>query len=56
MRKVVRFKNPNKPTIITKQGVKYKRMDLGGYTIDVRVKSSEELTKDITRGRYTKKS
>ena len=56
MRKIVRFQNNKKPVIITKQGVKYKRMDLGGYTIDVRVKSSEELTKDITRGKYIKKS
>ena len=56
MRKIVRFKNSKKPVIITKQGVKYKRMDLGGYTIDVRVKSSEELNGDIQRGKYIKKS
>ena len=56
MRKVVRFQNNKKPVIVTKNGVQYKRMDLGGYTIDVRVKSSEELIKDVNRGRYHKKS
>ena len=47
MRKVVRFQNTKKPVIVTKNGVQYKRMDLGGYTIDVRVKSAEEMKGDI---------
>ena len=47
MRKVVRFQNNKKPVIVTKNGVQYKRMDLGGYTIDVRVKSAEEMKGDI---------
>ena len=47
MRKVVRFQNNKKPVIVTKNGVQYKRMDLGGYTIDVRVKSAEEMSGDI---------
>ena len=47
MRKIVRFQNTKKPVIVTKNGVQYKRMDLGGYTIDVRVKSADELKGDI---------
>ncbi len=55
MRKIVRFQNTKKPVIITKNGVQYKRMDLGGSTIDVRIKSAKELKGDIERGGYTKK-
>ena len=47
MRKVIKFQNNKKPVIVTKQGVQYKRMDLGGYTIDVRVKYAEEMSGDI---------
>ena len=47
MRKVIKFQNNKKPVIVTKQGVQYKRMDLGGYTIDVRVKSADELKGDV---------
>ena len=43
----VRFQNSKKPVIVTKQGVQYKRMDLGGYTIDVRVKSADEMKGDV---------
>ena len=47
MRKVVRFQNNKKPVIVTKNGVQYKRLDLVGSTIDIRIKSADELKKDI---------
>tara|TARA_B100000900_G_scaffold326991_1_gene287049 strand:+ start:80 stop:292 length:213 start_codon:yes stop_codon:yes gene_type:complete len=55
MRKVIKFQNSKKPVIVTKQGIQYKRMDLGGYTIDVRIKSAEEMKGDVELFRKKKK-
>ena len=47
MRKVIRFVNKKKPVIITKNGVQYKRVDLGGHTMDIRIKSEKEWKSDV---------
>tara|TARA_B100000287_G_C20345615_1_gene667628 strand:- start:2 stop:169 length:168 start_codon:yes stop_codon:yes gene_type:complete len=47
MRKVIRFVNKKKPVIITKNGVQYKRVDLGGHTMDIRIKSESEWKDDV---------
>ena len=47
MRKVVKFVNKKKPVIITKNGVQYKRVDLGGHTMDIRIKSEKEFKSDV---------
>ena len=47
MRKVIRFVNKKKDVIITKNGVQYKRVDLGGHTMDIRIKSEKEFKNDV---------
>jgi len=48
MRKVVKFVNKKKGgELIEKYGVQYRRVDMGGYKVDIRVKPQDELTKDI---------
>ena len=47
MRKVIKFVNKKKPVIITKNGVNYKRVDLGGHTMDIRIKSEKEFKSDV---------
>ena len=47
MRKVIKFVNKKKPVIITKNGVNYKRVDLGGHTMDIRIKSEKEFKNDV---------
>ena len=47
MRKVIKFVNKKKPVVITKNGVQYKRVDLGGHTMDIRIKSEKEFKNDV---------
>ena len=46
MTKINRFINSKEDKFVTKGGVKYRVLDLGGSTIEVRVKSDKELAKD----------
>jgi hypothetical protein len=46
MTKINRFESSKEEVFVTKDGVKYKVLDIGGSTIEVRVKSDKELTKD----------
>ena len=47
MRKIVRFVNKKKPVVITKNSVQYNRVDLGGHTMDIRIKSEKEFKNDV---------
>ena len=46
MTKINKFKNNSNDKFVTKNGVKYRVLDLGGSTIEIRVKSDKELAKD----------
>jgi|TARA_R110002051_G_scaffold90640_1_gene159650 hypothetical protein len=46
MTKVNRFESSKGDVFVEKAGVKYKVLDLGGSTIEIRVKSDKELAKD----------
>ena len=46
MIKINKFKNNSNDKFVTKNGVKYRVLDLGGSTIEIRVKSDKELAKD----------
>ncbi len=46
MTKINKFKNNSNDKFVTKKGVKYRVLDLGGSTIEIRVKSDKELAKD----------
>jgi len=46
MTKINKYKNTTEPKIITKNGVKYKELDLGGSKILIRIKSDKEVAKD----------
>ena len=48
MRKIVKYVNKKKDgVIIEKHGIKYKRVDLGGHTMDIRIKSEKEFKNDV---------
>ena len=47
MRKVVRYKNTDKPVYETKgDGVTYKIVDVGGMKMKIRVKEDKEVKRD----------
>jgi hypothetical protein len=46
MRKVVKYKNTDKPVFKTKDGVTYRIVDVGGTKIKIRVKEDKEIKKD----------
>ena len=47
MRKVVRYKNTDKPVYETKgDGITYKIVDVGGMKMKIRVKEDREIKKD----------
>jgi hypothetical protein len=47
MRKVVKYKNTDKPVYETKgDGITYKIVDVGGTKIKIRVKEDKEIKKD----------
>ena len=47
MRKVVKYKNTDKPVFKTESdGVTYKIVDIGGTKIKIRVKEDKEVKKD----------
>ena len=46
MIKINKFKNNSNDKFVTKNGVKYRVLDLGGTKLKVRVKSPKELPKD----------
>jgi|TARA_R110000765_G_scaffold22441_2_gene57341 preprotein translocase subunit YajC len=46
MTKINRFNRDKDEKIVTKGGIKYRVLDLGGSSIEVRVKSDKELAKD----------
>ena len=46
MIKINKFKNNSNDKFVTKNGVKYRVLDLGGSTIEIRVTQDKELAKD----------
>jgi len=46
MTKINKYRNTTEPKIITKLGVQYKELDLGGSKILIRIKSEKEVIKD----------
>jgi hypothetical protein len=46
MTKINKYRNTTEPKIITKNGVQYKELDLGGSKILMRIKSEKEVIKD----------
>ena len=58
MRKLHRYEpKTNEEVLVVKNGITYKVLDLGGSTIEIRVKSPKELTKDKNEFRkYKNKS
>jgi sRNA-binding carbon storage regulator CsrA len=58
MRKLHRYEpKNNEEVLVVKNGVTYKVLDLGGSTIEIRVKSPKELKKDRNEFRkYKNKS
>jgi preprotein translocase subunit YajC len=46
MTKVNRYESNKEDVFVTKGGIKYKVLDLGTSTIEIRVKSDKELAKD----------
>ena len=46
MRNVHRFHNTAKPEFVEKAGVTYKVVDMGGYKVNLRVKSDDEIKRD----------
>jgi len=47
MTKINEFKSDNKEVLVVRGGVTYRELDLGGSKIEIRVKSPEELSRDI---------
>ena len=47
MIKINKYKSVNKEVLVVRSGVTYKVLDLGGSKIEVRVKSSKVLARDI---------
>ena len=46
MTKINKFNSGKEEKIVTKGGIKYRVLDLGSSTIEIRVKSDKELAKD----------
>ena len=46
MRNVHRFHNTAKTEFVEKRGVTYKVVDMGGYKVNLRVKSDDEIKRD----------
>ena len=47
MRNITKFKPVNKEVLVVRGGVTYRELDMGGSKIEIRVKSPEELSRDI---------
>jgi len=58
MRKLHRYEpKTNEEVLVVKNGITYKVLDLGGSTIEIRVKSPKEINKDkVAFRKYKNKS
>ena len=46
MRNIIKYQNTSPVRIVEKQGIAYKVVDMGGYTVELRVKPQAEIQRD----------